>query len=189
MNHVQDDLHDQNPQNSDSSKQESSQTANADMLQGKIEQLEKELSLLKDQQTRAQADFMNMMKRKEIEKEQAVKFANIDFLKDFLFVLDSLESGIQSFDKNHSEHQQMLSGLLLIENQILQLLEKFDIQIIAPVIGSAFDPNTSEAMSIQPSDQWPDQAILAVIQKGYTTKGRLLRPARVVVAKKLAEHP
>jgi len=185
MTQFHEDSHDDhNPQVSDSSKQESGQSPEGlEILRSKIDQLEKELANTRDQYARNQADMMNLMKRKDTEREQAVKHANFDFLREFLFVLDSLESGIQSFDHQNEAHKDMLSGLVLMQNQINQLLERFDVKVLSPEIGSPFDPITSEAMSIQVNDQLPAQSILLVVQKGYMSKGRLLRPARVIVAK------
>ena len=60
-------------------------------------------------------------------------------------------------------------------------MEKFDIQAIEPE-GEPFDPQLHEAMTMQPSDTAEPGSVLAVIQKGYVLNGRLLRPARVVVA-------
>jgi len=57
------------------------------------------------------------------------------------------------------------------------------LKVLNPEIGSLYDPSTSEAMSIQPSSECPSNSVLMVVQRGYLAKERVLRPARVIVAK------
>ena len=64
---------------------------------------------------------------------------------------------------------------------MLQTLERFGVQMLDPM-GEPFDPEFHEAMTMQPSADAEPGSVLVVIQKGYTLNGRLLRPARVVVA-------
>ena len=62
------------------------------------------------------------------------------------------------------------------------VFEKFSIEEVNPV-GEAFDANLHEAMTMQESSEYEPNTVLAVVQKGYTLHGRLIRPAMVIVAK------
>jgi molecular chaperone GrpE len=165
-----------------SSKQESGQNNAAEMA-ARLAQLEKELSDAHDKEKRAQADLANMLRRKDQEKELALKFAHLDFLKEFLFILDTIDSGIMSLKQPQTSVESVLQGLELLERQIEQLTEKFDMTVIMPEVGTPFDHRNSEAMSMQENKQYPSNSVLMVIQKGYEARGRLLRPARVIVSK------
>ncbi len=164
------------------SKQESSQ-ADVTLLQSTIANLKEQLQQANENHVRSQADWANLLRRKELEKESAVKHAQSEFLKEFVFVLDSLESGLFSVKQSASAHPGILEGLEMIQNQVLQILAKFDLNVLSPEIGMPFDPAVAEAMSMQPRSDCPHNSILMVIQRGYAVKGRVLRPARVIVAK------
>ncbi len=171
-----------NIETGENSKQESSQEA-LTVRESTIATLTDQLEQATENHLRSQADWSNLLKRKELEKDLAVKHAQSEFLKEFVFVLDSLESGLFSVKQSASADKHILEGLEMIQNQVLQLLEKFDLKILSPEVGSLFDPAIAEAMSMQPRDDCPSNSILMVVQRGYTSKGRILRPARVIVSK------
>jgi len=64
---------------------------------------------------------------------------------------------------------------------LVQVMDRFDIVALDPV-GEKFDPELHQAMSMQPSDEYPLNTVISVMQKGYTLNGRLIRPAMVVVS-------
>lgn len=168
---------------SENTKQETSHDR-VSVLESKIATLTEQITQSSEQHLRAQAEWANLLKRKDQEREQAVRHAQSEFLKEFIFVLDSLESGLFSLKQSiGSEPNGLLDGLDMIQRQTLQLLEKFDLVVLSPEVGTPFDPAIAEAMSIQFSDQHPANSVLMVIQRGYMVKGRVLRPARVIVAK------
>jgi molecular chaperone GrpE len=63
------------------------------------------------------------------------------------------------------------------------VLKNQNVEEIAPEPGTPFDPNLHEAVMQQPSDKYPEQTVLQLLQKGYSLHGRRLRPASVVVSK------
>ena len=136
-----------------------------------------------EQYLRALADVDNVRKRAAKDLESARQFAVEKFAQDLIGVKDSLELAIQSFQKEGAGKADVAS---LIEGQTatLRLLskafEKAQIEEVNPE-NIAFNPELHEAMMAQPSDA-PANTVLAVIQRGYTLNGRLLRPARVVVS-------
>lgn len=167
---------------STSAKQESGQFETA-VLTAQVAKLQKELGELQDKEKRVQADFANMLRRKDQEKELALKFAHCDFLKEFLFILDSIESGLLTLKQPQIGLDGVLQGLEMMQQQLEQLIEKFDMTVIAPEVGAPFDHRVAEAMSLQQNAEYPSNSVLMVIQKGYEAKGRILRPARVIVSK------
>jgi len=131
-----------------------------------------------EQYLRALADVDNVRKRAAKDLESARQFAIEKFAQDLIGVKDSLELAIQNAGKAD------VASLVEGQNATLRLLakafEKAQIEEINPQ-GQPFNPELHEAMMAQPSDA-PPNTVLAVIQRGYTLNGRLLRPARVVVS-------
>jgi len=131
-----------------------------------------------EQYLRALADVDNVRKRAAKDLESARQYAVEKFAQDLIGVKDSLELGIQNSGKGD------VASLVEGQNATLRLLtkafEKAQIEEVNPE-GTVFNPELHEAMMAQPSDA-PPNTVLAVIQRGYTLNGRLLRPARVVVS-------
>jgi molecular chaperone GrpE len=131
-----------------------------------------------EQYLRALADVDNVRKRAAKDLESARQYAVEKFAQDLIGVKDSLELATQSSAKAD------VASLVEGQNATLRLLskafEKAQIEEINPE-GTAFNPELHEAMMAQPSDAAPN-TVIAVIQRGYTLNGRLLRPARVVVS-------
>jgi molecular chaperone GrpE len=129
---------------------------------------------------RAVAELENFRKRTERELENARKYAVERFAQELVGVGDSLEAGIAAAAGNPGPA--VLEGAQATLKQLQRAFDKAGIKIIDPV-GEPFDPAWHEAMVAQESRDAPPNTVLAVIQKGYSLNGRLLRPARVVVAK------
>ena len=131
-----------------------------------------------EQYLRALADVDNVRKRAAKDLESTRQFAVEKFAQDLIAAKDSLELGIANADKAD------VASLIEGKNATLRLLakafEKAQIEEINPE-GTVFNPELHEAMMTQPSDA-PPNTVLAVVQRGYQLNGRLLRPARVVVA-------
>lgn len=147
----------------------------------KISSLTEELEQEKDNVLREKAELLNRLKRKDQEKDNALRFAQEKFFKDFLLVLDSVDGALLQ-DSQQVTTVQLLEGLKMMATQMQSTLSSFGLEIINPDIGSVFSPQTSEAMSMQPTDEYPANSVMVVVQKGYLYNGRLLRPARVIVS-------
>jgi molecular chaperone GrpE len=132
-----------------------------------------------EQYLRALADVDNVRKRAAKDLESTRLFAVEKFAQELIGVKDSLELAVAN-----SPEKTDVASLIEGQNATLRLLakafEKAQIEEINPE-GQNFNPEHHEAMMAQPSDA-PPGSVLAVIQKGYLLNGRLLRPARVVVA-------
>lgn len=129
---------------------------------------------------RAAADIDNVRKRAQRDIEQAHRYAIEGFAAELLAVRDSLALGLSSAAQSDA------STLLAGQEATLKLLDrafsKFALRQLDPV-GERFDPNRHEAMLMQESATSDPNTVLQVVQPGYELNGRLLRPARVVVAK------
>ncbi|WP_392536483.1 nucleotide exchange factor GrpE [Legionella sp. 227] len=130
---------------------------------------------------RAQAELDNVRRRAEREVANAHRYGVEKLISDLLPVIDSLEQALQLAVK--AEDSSMKEGLELTLKLFTDVLKKFDVQQIDPV-GMPFDPQLHEAMSMQDVPGAEPNTVLAVFQKGYKLSDRVIRPARVVVAKK-----
>ena len=129
---------------------------------------------------RAVAELDNYRKRMEREIDQSRKFAIERFAQELLSVADALEAGIRIGTENPGPA--LLEGAQATLRELTKAFDKAGIKLIDPK-GQPFDPNWHEAMVAQESADVPPNTVLAVIQKGYSLNGRLLRPARVIVSK------
>ena len=133
-----------------------------------------------DGYVRTVAELDNLRKRSQRDVENAHKYALERFVQELLPVKDSLEAGITAAA---GFGQSLHEGLEMTLKMLTTLLERFGVSEINPAKGAAFDPDLHEAMTMQPSAEAPPDSILLTIQKGYQLNERLLRPARVIVAK------
>ncbi len=136
-----------------------------------------------DRYLRAAAEVENIRKLASRDVEHVRKFALENFGRELLAVKDSLEIGLAAGEGADAES--LLAGKAATLKLLTGTLEKFGVTEIDPE-GEPFDPEAHEAMTMQPSADAEPGSVLTVIQKGYSLNGRLLRPARVVVA---AESP
>ena len=132
---------------------------------------------------RAAAELENVRKRAVRDVENAHRFALENFGRELLAVVDSLEMGLAAADS--ADAQALREGSEATGKLLKVTLERFGISEVDPE-GEPFDPEMHEAMSMMPSPNVEPGSVAQVIQKGYALNGRLLRPARVIVA---AEAP
>jgi molecular chaperone GrpE len=133
-----------------------------------------------EQYLRAVADLDNVRKRAQRDIESANRYGLEKFAQELLPVRDSLELAVQSGDK--ADARSLKQGQEATLQLLVKALEKIGIVTINP-IGEPFDPTRHEAMLAQPSNTAEPNSVLQVVQPGYELNGRLLRPARVIVAK------
>lgn len=132
-----------------------------------------------DKYLRVAAELENVRKRASRDVESARRFALERFARELLGVRDSLEIGLEA--GTESSVGDLLTGSEAILKQLNSTMEQFGVTEVDP-LGEPFDPELHEAMTMQPSADAEPGSVLTVYQKGYTLNGRLLRPARVVVA-------
>ena len=146
-----------------------------------ISQLEEQLAAAQDAALRAQADAMNTQRRAEQEIEKARKFALERVCGDLLAVVDNLERALESV-ADDGVNSALVEGVELTLKGFLDVLGKHGVKPIEP-LGEPFDPETAQAMSMVEQPDAEPNSVIAVMQKGYSLNGRLLRPAMVMVAK------
>jgi molecular chaperone GrpE len=127
---------------------------------------------------RLQAEMDNQRKRSEKQVADAHKFAVQKFVEQILPVFDSLEMGMQA----EGDIASIREGMQLTLRQFESVMEKQNLASVDP-LGEKFDPDLHQAMGMQPSEEYDNGLVSAVMQKGYTLNGRLVRPAMVMVAK------
>ncbi len=132
-----------------------------------------------DKYLRTAAELENVRKRAERDVEKAHKFALERFATDLLAVCDSLEMALAAEGEVSVEH--LREGNEATLKLLGSVLSRFNVQELDPH-GEPFDPEVHEAVTMQPSDDAEPGTVVTVFQKGYALNGRLLRPARVVVA-------
>lgn len=132
---------------------------------------------------RAQAEMQNVRRRAERDVENAHKFALDKFTADLLPILDSLERAMGAADQlDNSVVKAMRDGVELTLKMFVDTLAKHGVQQLNPV-GEPFNPDFHEAMTMVPNAELPPNSVMAVMQRGYTLNGRLVRPAMVVVTR------
>lgn len=152
--------------------------ADVQALQSALEAAEGRAAESKDLYLRALAELENVRKRAARDIEQAHKYALERFANDLIGVKDGLELGLAS-DANADALRVGTEATLKL---LSKAFENAGLVEIAP-LGEIFNPELHEAMIAQPSAEHVPNTVMQVIQKGYQLNGRLLRPARVIVAK------
>lgn len=131
---------------------------------------------------RERAELDNFRKRMQREKEDLVRFANENLLREVLVVVDNLERAVEHARNNEEATQGLLEGVEMTLSQCHKMLEKFGVTPVTAV-GEPFDPSWHEAMGQVESAEHPANTVMQEMQKGYTLNDRLLRPAMVLVSK------
>jgi molecular chaperone GrpE len=135
-----------------------------------------------DSLLRKQAEYDNLQKRMVRDVDNARKYALEKFAIELLAVKDSMELGMDAAAKPETNLDSVREGMGLTLKMLADTMAKFSINEINP-IEEKFNPEWHEAMAMQPVPNVEEGIVLHVHQKGYQLNDRLLRPARVVVAK------
>lgn len=147
-----------------------------------IEELQTKLDEHREALLRTRAEMDNQQKRAARDIEHARKFALEKFLEKLIPVKDSLEAGAQMAEDESADPARLAEGMELTLKMLEKLMQDNSIEVIDPT-GQPFNPQYHEAMTTQPSEDHEPDTVLQVFQRGYLLNGRLIRPARVIVAK------
>jgi molecular chaperone GrpE len=134
----------------------------------------------RDQHLRAVADLENVRKRAQRDVEQAHRFGIEKWVQELLPVKDSLDLAVENAGR--ADAAALVEGQAATWRLLQKALERIGVTVIDPV-GQPFDADRHEAVAAQPSDTALPNSVLLVVQRGYSLNGRLLRAARVVVAR------
>jgi molecular chaperone GrpE len=160
----------------------------AQELQALKEQYEKtaaELEQVQDRELRLKAEFENFRRRGLKEKQESLQYGHQNLVKDLLATIDNLERAVTHGRENEdADMASVLEGLELVQRELLGAIGKHGVKVIDPV-GQVFDPTFHEAMGQIPDGSVEPNSVLEVLQKGFMLQDRLLRPARVLVAREV----
>lgn len=130
---------------------------------------------------RMQADFDNARKRMEKQFQDFTKYANEGIISELLGILDDLERTTQNAENKSANLETFLKGIEMILAHLYEMLKKHGVKPIE-VEGRIFDPHTSEAL-MQVDSDLPEHTVVEELQKGYFLNDRVVRTAKVKVAK------
>lgn len=149
------------------------------ILKKQVENLENILKEKNEEILRRAADLDNYRKRLTKETEDKVRFANQSVVKDFLPVIDNIEMALQ-----HTEEGTPLrEGIELTIKSFKDALSKHGVKEVDAEIGTIFDPAVHEAIMMDSTAEYENNAITLCVQKGYLLNDRVIRPAKVKVNK------
>ncbi|PID57268.1 nucleotide exchange factor GrpE [candidate division KSB3 bacterium] len=150
-------------------------------LQAQLTAKEQEAKDHYDARLRLQAEFDNFKKRKEKESIEVRKYANEDFIRELLVVVDDFDRAIASAEQTQ-ELSDFLKGVEMISEKFLGVLKKRGVSEIKAK-GQQFNPEIHEAVTQIETDDMEEGTVAAVFQKGYYLHDRVVIPPKVGVAK------
>ena len=153
-----------------------------------LQSLQAENADLKDKLLRAVAEAENVRRRAERDRQDAARYGAQNFARDMVQVSDNLRRAIATLNPEEREAtsatvKALIEGVEMTERQLLATFERHGIKEITPTPGDRFDANLHEAMFEVPGTGQPAGTVVHVIEAGYMIGDRLLRAARVGVAK------
>ena len=154
-----------------------------DLEKSELVKANEELEVWKEKCVRVSADFQNFKNRSSQELIRWSSKAKEDVVKDVLLIVDDFDRAFSECEKHgiEKDDQIWLDGFKMIQKSLYKLLEKHDVEEVSQ--NDKFDPEIHEAISQVESDDHKSDEIVHVMQKGFSSKGKVLRPSKVVVAK------
>ncbi|HNX81414.1 MAG TPA: nucleotide exchange factor GrpE [Candidatus Omnitrophota bacterium] len=136
-----------------------------------------------DKMLRMQADFDNLRKRLERDKQEFTKFATEGLIVELLNVLDDLERAVDLAETKHQDLAGFLKGVEMILAHLYEMLKDHGVKPIEAK-DKQFDPNFHEALMQAEDNEKPEHTVLEEMQKGYVLNDRVIRTSKVKVSKK-----
>ena len=172
-------------QEQDDQPQKSSTSASDELAVAleKLEEADRAARQARDDLLRVQAEMQNLRRRTEQDVEKAHKYGLEKFSIELLTVMDNLERALSAAAEHDDETVKAIhEGVDLTLKSFSDCFCRFNIEAVDPM-GEPFDPAVHQAMTIQENPDVEPNTVIAVMQKGYTLHGRVIRPAMVVVSK------
>lgn len=148
---------------------------------GRVAELEAKVDSLENSLLRSKADFANLQRRAANERSEYLRYANAELIKSLLGVLDDLERSVAAAESGENVAA-LADGVRLVHANLKKTLASAGLESIEAG-GRPFDPALHEALVHQPTDEAPEGTVIHEIARGYKLFDRVLRPARVAVAK------
>ena len=153
---------------------------------------EAEIAALNDRLLRTLAEGENLRRRAQREREETAKYAIAGFARDVLGVGDNLRRALETLPEGASSEdgpmKPFIEGVALTERELLGVFERHGVEKLDPA-GQKFDHNLHEAMFEVPTAEAAPGTVVHIVEAGYVLNGRLLRAARVGVAKPPPDAP
>jgi molecular chaperone GrpE len=151
-----------------------------DIVENQISELQRDLTSERDKLLRLAAEFDNYRKRMMRERLEAEARGKAELVKEILEPMDDI-ARFAHVDPAVTDSTTLVEGVAMVERKLEKTLRSAGLEVLNPV-GEPFDPTKHEAVGTEPAAS-PDEdhTIGRVYQVGYTFRGQLLRPARVVV--------
>ena len=147
----------------------------------KLEELQNEINTLKDKNMRITAEMVNTLRRKDEETNRLLKYSNESLITELLPVIDNFERAL-NVDVKTTDIESYQKGMTMIYNSLKNILEKFEVKEIE-AIDKEFDPSYHQAVMQEEKEGTKENIVIEVLQKGYTYKDKVIRPAMVKVSK------
>lgn len=147
----------------------------------KLEELQNEVNTLKDKNMRITAEMVNTLRRKDEETNRLLKYSNESLITELLPVIDNFERAL-NVDVTSNDVESYQKGMTMIYNSLKNILEKFEVKEIE-AIDKEFDPSFHQAVMQEEKEGTKENIVIEVLQKGYTYKDKVIRPAMVKVSK------
>lgn len=145
-----------------------------------LTQLRAEVAALQEKNLRLVAETHNQQKRAQRERQDAVRYAEAEFARDLLVILDDLER-MRAAEATSTDATSAAEGVRIVYEHFLKLLQQHGIKPIEAV-GKPFDPAFHEALMQQPTTEIAPGMVMQEVAQGFQMYERVLRPARVIVS-------
>jgi len=146
-------------------------------------QLAQDAAKYKEQYVRLYAEFENARKRMDREKQEFVRYANEELIVEFLGILDDLERSVEAAKTKHEDYEAFVKGIEMVMTHIHDMLNKNGVKPME-LKGKMFDPHSHEVLMQEEHEDLDEGVIIEEFQKGYCLGERVVRTAKVKVAKK-----
>ncbi|MFJ7732701.1 nucleotide exchange factor GrpE [Lysinibacillus sp. NPDC097231] len=150
-----------------------------EQYEAKIADLQAKLADEENRHLRLRADFDNMRRRTQLDREAAEKYRAQSLLSDLLPILDNFERALQ-VEATSEETTSIVKGIEMVYRSLLEAAEKEGLQVIKAE-GEQFDPNIHQAVMQEQDSEKETGVVVRELQKGYMLKDRVLRPTMVSV--------
>jgi molecular chaperone GrpE len=147
------------------------------------EKLAQELVETKDKYLRLFAEFDNVRKRNERERQELIKYAHEEVIIELLGFYEDFERCVEAARKKPGDGAALLKGVEMTLKRMRDLLKKYDVKPI-DALGKKFDPDLHEALATAESEEHEDGTVIEVFQTGYMLGDRVARTAKVKVSKR-----
>lgn len=166
----------------DNQEEESKIDQNVFQAEKELEDLRNQVAEFKDKYQRALAETENARKRLQKEKQEMIQYSLQNVMAEFLNPIDHMENALKFADQASEEIKHWALGFQMILNQFKDVLTNNGVTSFSSV-GTPFDPSKHEAIEIVHTSEYEPGVVIAESLKGYKMGERVIRPARVTVAK------